>query len=189
MFQWCMYYLSCVPLWISIIFIDTMSLIHGTVSYKTEVISIVLIVVGFMIALGLVHRRLNPVKIGAERFRLKEATEEKFITAEFLATYIIPLFAFDFKTWEGVVLFGIYFFVFGWLCVYHNYLCTNIMLEILKYKTYSCIVIDDNKIEIVKKVISKKNLRLFQGESIYIKGLNNDYSFECFVEKDIDIQG
>ena len=37
------------------------------------------------------------------------AQEEKTITAEFLLSYILPLFTFDFRTWDGVFLFLIFY--------------------------------------------------------------------------------
>lgn len=182
MLQWSMYYLSFTPLWISIIFIEVMSLIHVTDSLWTEKIALIAIPVFFFAALIVMVRGLRTTKIGSQRYRIKEAREEKLITAEFLATFIIPLFTFDFTTWEGMGLFGFFFLVFGWLCVRHNYFCTNIMLDVLRYRIYEFKLVDSQNIEIERKIISKRDLRLCT-EIIYVRGINNDYSVDCFEKR------
>lgn len=188
LFQWCMYYLSFTPLWVSVIFMEIMSLWHGADNKGTEIVSLVMIPLVFIMAVNVMLRGLKPQKAGAVKYELEEAMEEKLITAEFLATFIIPLFAFDFTTWEGMALFGFFFLVFGWLCVRHNYFCTNIMLDVFKYRIYDCRLVDGQDIETERKIISKRNLKLCQDTYIYSKGLNNDYGFDCFELGDIEIE-
>ena len=178
-FQWSMYYLSFTPLWISVLFMEIMSLRQGTESKVTEIVSLVLIPVVFIVAIIEMRRGLKPTEVGSVKYELEEVNEEKLLTAEFLATYIIPLLAFDFSTWEGMVLFGFFFFVFGWLCVKHNYFCTNIMLDVFKYHIYDCKLVDGQKIETERKIISKRDLKTCLGTSIYSKSLNNDYGVDC----------
>mgnify|MGYP000320977530 FL=1 len=60
------------------------------------------------------------------------------ITAEYLLSYILPLFAFDFTKWDEVVKFLIFFLTFGYLCIKHNSFSVNIVLELLGYKMYDC---------------------------------------------------
>lgn len=187
-FQWSMYYLSFTPLWVSVIFIEIMSLWHGAEYKGTEIVSLVLIPVVFIVAIIMMRRGLKPTKTGAVKYELEEAVEEKLVTAEFLATFIIPLFAFDFTTWEGMALFGFFFLVFGWLCVHHNYFCTNIMLDAFKYRIYECKLVDGQEVEIERKIISKRNLKLCQDTYIFAKGLNNDYGFDCFEPGDIETE-
>lgn len=178
-FQWSMFYLSFVPLWISVLFQDIMSLIHGTESPLTEIISICLIPLLFFFTLHIMRKGLKPSVNETQMYYIDAAEEEKFLTAEFLFTYILPLFAFDFTSWEGVVLFGIFFTIFGCLCVRHNYFCTNVMLDVMKYRIYDCELTDSNDIPVKCKVISKRYLRTQVGEGIFLKRLNNDYSLHC----------
>lgn len=185
-FQWSMYYLSFAPLWVCVLFMNAMSLIHGTSSPWTERISILLIPTMFIIAFAVMKRHLKPNKSGSQKFGLETSSEEKLLTAEFLAAFILPLFAFDFTSWEGIALFSIFFFVFGWLCYRHNYFCTNIVLDISGYRIYDCGLVDSNDVEVRKKIISKRNLTMCTGTYIFAKGLNNDYSFDCFVKGDIE---
>ena len=183
-----MYYLSFTPLWISVLFMEIMSLWHGAEYKGTEIASLVLIPAVFIVAIIKLKRGLKSTKTGAVKYELEEASEEKLVTAEFLATFIIPLFAFDFTTWEGMALFGFFFLIFGWLCVHHNYFCTNIMLDVFKYRIYECRLVDGQGIEIERKIISKRNLKLCQGTYIFSKGLNNDYGYDCFEPGDIETE-
>lgn len=185
-FQWSMYYLAFAPLWICVLFMDVMSLIHGTQNPWTERISIILIPIAFLIALSVMKRHLKPDKRISQKNSLKSASEEKLLTAEFLATFIFPLFAFEFTTWEGMVIFAIFFFVFGWLCIRHNYFCTNIMLDVFGYRIYACDLVNSNDVQFEKKILSKRDLTLCTGTNIYAKGLNNDYSLDCFEDGDLE---
>lgn len=185
-FQWSMYYLSFTPLWISILFLNTMSLVHGEQSRGTEITSLIAIPLVFIFAVIIMFHGLKPKKVGSKKYEIEEANEEKLLTAEFLASFIIPLFVFDFATWEGMALFGFFFVVFGFLCVRHNYFCTNIMLDVFKYRIYDCKLIDGQEVELSQKVISRRNLKLCIGAFIYARALNNDYCYDCYEKGDID---
>lgn len=179
LFQWSMYYLSFAPLWLSVLFIDIMSILDGATNISVEWISIILIPIIFLISQYIMRRRLKPSRIGSQKYTLEKAEEEKFLTAEFLFSYIFPLFAFDFTTWRGMVLFALFFVIFGGLCVHHNYFCANVMLDVQKYTIYSCEITDINSVCFQKKIISKRDLRLYIGDEVYAKGINNDYFFDC----------
>ena len=178
-FQWSMFYLSFVPLWLCVLFQDMMSLIHKTEWPKTEIISICLIPFLFIIALYHMKKGLKPSTSETQMFHIDVVEEEKFLTAEFLFTFIFPLFAFDSTSWEGVVLFCIFFAIFGCICVRHNYFCTNVMLDVMKYRIYNCELTDANDVPVKYKVISKRYLRTQAGEGILLKQLNNDYCLDC----------
>jgi len=53
------------------------------------------------------------------------------------------------------------------------------MLNVFGYRIYDCKLVEAYNQNIERKIISKRNLKLCQGESIYAKGLNNDYSLDC----------
>ena len=84
-----------------------------------------------------------------------------------------------------MALFGFFFFVFGWLCVQHNYFCTNIMLDVFGYRIYECQLADMQEVETKQKIISKRDLRLCQG-ILYSKSLNNDYGYDCYQPGDME---
>ena len=59
----------------------------------------------------------------------------------------------------------------------HNNFSVNMLLEILKYNVYDCkIKMEENDLEIEKKIISKTNLSKYRGRIIKIENLNNEYS-------------
>lgn len=183
-FEWCMYYLSFTPLWVSILFINTMSFIHGAKHVWTEIISLILIPVGLFMSIIILKNSLTPTKENSYKFTLKYASEEKLATAEFLASFIVPLFAFDFTKWESMILFVFFYFVFGYLCVRHNYFCTNIVLDLFGYKIYDCKLSDTPGVIVSTKVISRRNLKACEGMTVYAKGLNNDYYYDCYQKGD-----
>lgn len=180
LFQLSMYFLSFFPLWISVLFMDGLSIARNTENLYTEWLSIIAIVVGLAVALAIMRNGLNGKKQDdCDRYELKESEEEKFITAEFLMSYIFPLFAFDFTVWDQVVLFLIFFLLFGFLCVRHNYFCVNIILDMQRYRIYRCTLENEDGKRVEKKVISRRVLKKGIATQVYFKALNNDYGVDC----------
>lgn len=183
-FQLSMYYLSFSPLWVSILFIEAMSIVHKADNIGVEILSIIFIPIFFIIALTIVKKNIKVSVVGSTEYVLCKAKEEKLMTAEFLGAYVIPLFAFDFVSWEGMLLFLFFFCVFGYLCIHHNYFCTNIVLDILKYRIYDCELTDMNGISSNIRVISTRNMRLHYTDAICLRKMNNEYSIDCCEDED-----
>ena len=183
-FEFSMYYLSFLPLWISIIVIDVISLGRGTENKWTEIISIPIIMLGIVLCSIVSYKWLTKKgNVNREKYRIEKAKEERFVTAEFLMSYVFPLYAFDFTQWDGVILFGLFFLIFYFLVHRHQYFCTNLALEICKYRIYQC----DLKIEkviISKRVVSRNELDGLVGKIVRTRKFNNDYHFEVGVEQD-----
>lgn len=180
-FFFCLYYTSFSPLWLSILFIDIKSIIDHQQQLKTEVCSIILIPSVWIITfLFLRHILLNNELEGTNTYILKNVHEEKSITSEYLLSYILPLFAFNFTQWDSVILFLIFFITLGYLCIKHNYFSVNIILEFLNYSIYLCELENNDKISIETNIISKRNLSANKGNTINIKSLNNEYKLDVY---------
>lgn len=174
-----MYYLSYTPLWISIIFIDTLSIYNNDTHTITEKCSIVTILVTFLIALFVLMRSFSKKnQNGVQEFNLDSIQEEKTITSEYLLSYILPLFAFDFTVWYQVVLFLLFFLTLGFLCIRHNYFSVNIVLEIIGYRFYKCDLLNEDGKIVQKSIVSREKLISHKTEAIRIRSLNNEYSFD-----------
>ena len=184
MFQLSMYYMSFVPLWISVIIMDLKSLWYDkTDNSWTEYISIACISICFVVSFYVMWNGLKAVGAqNSNQVELVEANEEKFLIAEFLMAYIFPLFAFDFTRWDGVVLFLLFFGIFGWQCIIHRYLCVNVVLDIMGYKIYNCILNNEGA-EIEKKILSKRNLRSEIKNKVVYTAINNDYVIDITESK------
>lgn len=79
----------------------------------------------------------------------------------------------------------IFCFVFGYLCVSYYYVYTNIVLDLFGYKNYECkLLLNSQYVTVSTKIISKRNLKACEGTSVYAKGLNNDYYFDCYRKGD-----
>ena len=178
-FSMSLYFVSFLPLWISVIFIDLKSIVGGATERWTEIISITCILVGMLISLIVLMVELTTHgKEGSTEYQLVKAKEAKTITAEFLLSYILPLFAFDFTQWDQVVLFLIFFCVLGFLCIRHNYFSVNIVLELVKFRFYECCLKNSDGIEIEGVVLSQRRLNGEVGKNVYLKQINNDYRLD-----------
>lgn len=175
----CMFFLSFAPLWVSVLFINIKSIVEATTPVTTEWLSIIVIGVLTIVSMLVLLIPLNVKKrAGIQKFRIIQAEEEKTITAEYLLSYILPLFAFDFREWNQVVLFLIYFLTLGYLCIRHNHLSVNIVLELFGYRFYKCELENEDKIVVNKNIISREKLINHKTQIISIKPLNNEYSLD-----------
>lgn len=125
-----------------------------------------------------INRKLRKGKEGTQPNIIIEAKEEKTITTEYLLSYILPLFAFDFTQWDGVVLFLLFFIVLGFLCIRHNNFYLNIILEIVNYRFYSCKCINEDGQKTMLIIISCRKLNNCIGDEIYLKALNNELKLD-----------
>lgn len=179
LFSFSLYYISFAPLWLSVLFIDLKSCIENSENLWTEKISIGCILIFAIVCLIvlLIELHTNDKESAVPQI-LKQAKEEKNITAEYLLSYILPLFAFDFTTWNGVILFLIFFFTLGFLCIKHNYFSVNIVLELANFRFYTCTFKNEDGIETEQTVISRRKLTGCIGEEVYLKSLNNEFKFD-----------
>lgn len=176
LFKLSIYFLSYIPLWCSVVFIDVLSILENDENLCTEFLGIFLIVIITLISGLIVQHEMSDLSDASrDIYTIKKATEKKTVTADFLLSYILPLFAFDFTRWDGVFLFGIFFLTIGYLCVSHNYFCVNIVLEMKKYHFYECTVLNSDEIERAITIISKEDLTSCEGKDIRMKVLNNEY--------------
>lgn len=172
-----MFFLSFCPLWISVLFVDIKSICEGNPNIWTEIISISLLLIVSIIALVVLKCELNPRNTSnPQEFRIVSAKEEKMITAEYLLSYILPLFAFDFTVWDEVVLFLIFFLVFAFLSIRHNYFSVNILLELLRYRFYSCELENEDNVSVSKIIVCQETLSAQIGNVIFVRTINNEYS-------------
>lgn len=179
LFSFSLYFISFAPLWVSVLFIDIKSCFENEEDLWTEIISIICIFILTVVCLIVLRLELYAKnKENSSSQKLECATEEKTITAEYLLSYILPLFAFDFTVWNETVLFLIFFCTLGFLCIKHNYFSVNIFLELLNFHFYTCTFKNDDDIETKQSVISHRKLTAHKGETIYLKSLNNEYKLD-----------
>ena len=101
---------SFFPLWIAILILDIKSLFENKEYLFTEIASIICILVFFSISVIVLVCKINKAKNGkAQIFLIESVQKQKSVTAEFVLTFIMPLIAFDFTHWYGVLLFAIFF--------------------------------------------------------------------------------
>ncbi|MCD7883031.1 MAG: hypothetical protein LUI87_04895 [Lachnospiraceae bacterium] len=174
-------YLSYTPLWISILFVDSVSLFWDkTATPWTERISIVVIILAYIVSIPNLIASLRGLnKEGAEpSLTIKHCKEDKTVAMEYLLSFILPMFAFDFTLWTQVVLFLIYYLVLGILCLRHNLLVANIILEFSGYRFYHIVAEDSYRIEVERDVISRERLTNKLEEEIFLRAINDDVYYD-----------
>jgi len=138
-FKVAMFYTSFIPLWITILFIDILSIIRDGSSPYTEIIEIVLILLGLLFSILIITKTITSVSHEhGVKYKIIHAEQEKGITSEFLLSYILPLFAFNFTQWDGAIMFSVYYGILMFLCVRNNNVYANLFFEIRNYKFYNC---------------------------------------------------
>ena len=120
--------------------------------------------------------------------KITKARRANKLTAEFLLAYVLPMIAFDYSTWEGIVLFLVYFYVLSLLCIRNNNVYTNIFFELKDYKMYECDIecriLDKTSKHINCLVISKHNLTQALPRKIQYFDFDNYIYIETGVDKD-----
>lgn len=176
-FSLCMYFISFAPLWLSVAFIDIKSLVFNKEYVMTEKISLILIGIAFFscVVIIVVWMRLSKGKEGGETGTVICAKENKLATIEFLLSYVLPLCAFNFAVWDGVVLFLLFFVIFGILNVKHNYFGMNIAFELMRFRLYECTIKNDDDVDVQRIVVSQRNLCNSIGDTVFLKSINNEY--------------
>lgn len=179
LFPYSLYFMSFLPLWVSVLFIEIRSIFTKEPGIATEIGMIVFIFVGTIASWIVLTKQLkalhdeHPVKK-----TILNATEQKALSVEFLLSYILPLFAFDFTKWDQVVLFGFFFVIVGYLCISHNMYCANLVLDVMKYRFYDCEIENADGISSTIVIISQRPLTSMVKQQVPISTLNNDYSFD-----------
>lgn len=178
-FKWALFYTSFSPLWLTIVFIDVINIINSGKNLTTEYISISVILITFIITVKIIHKSIKRISEASfQMYIIKDAIQEKGITSEFLLSYILPLFAFDFTSWVSVVQFLFYFFVLSFLCIRNNNIYANVILEIFKYKFYSCelaLEAEKDNEQINAIVISNKNLCSKKNHTVQASKLDSPF--------------
>lgn len=174
-----MFITSFLPLWLSIIFMDFISIFYMKANnIKTEIISIIIILVLLIISMYkiLKIRNIYDKKVSHSIY-ISDINIEKKLTTEHLLSYVLPLFAFDFTLWYDCVKFLIYFLSILLLCVKNDNVYINIFLEIMGYKVYSCKAKFNTEENYQIYIISKEIMVFKNGHILNIIELNKPFYF------------
>lgn len=180
-FSLCLFHTSFAPLWFSIFIIDIMRCTGNSPIPMTECISIGCILTSFIISIFLLFGKLRSIgkdKENTTQYKLITVTEEKTIYSEFLLSYILPLFAFDFSKWDHIVLFLLFYLMLAFLCIRHNYFNVNIILEFANYRFFTCTIENEDHIQLEKRILSQYCLTGCIGDNIILKSFNNEYKLD-----------
>ena len=187
LFKIAMFITSFLPLWITVLFIDTLSILQNSANLYTEIIGIVLIVLMNLLSILVIYRSMASIQPSEyKKYRVIEAKQEKGLTSEFLLSYVLPLFAFSFTTWDGAIQFLIYFVVLAFLCYRNNNVYANLIFELRRYKFFDCElqwISELNLSPIQVMLISKNNICAQKGNTIEAASLNKPFYLTKLLEE------
>lgn len=135
----------------------------------TEIISVCLILLLTILSIIVLRLSLSTKRRAyARKYTIDEVEEEKTITSEYLLSYILPLFAFDFTLWRQVVLFLIFFITLAILSIKHNHFGANVILDLFGYRFYKCKLSNENNKAVEKLIISREKLINYKNTKIIV---------------------
>ena len=105
-----------------------------------------------------------------EIIEIENPNKNRTLTAEYLFTYVLPLFAFDINKMSNLLCLIIYLLTIMFLVYKNSNLIGNIYLDLRKYYYYTCT--SNNKNEII--IISKSDLKYYENDKIKVIWINND---------------
>lgn len=178
LFKLAIFLTSFLPLWITILFIEIVSIYkkEKNANLTIEYIMIAIIVTILVFSFICVCRALK--KVHSSRLRpyiIRETKLESGVSTEFLLSYILPLIAFDFTVWEQIIQFSFFFLILTFLCVRNNNVYVNVWLEVIGYRFYSCQLVweaEPNTEAIDGLVLSKVDLASRKGTVVELLNLN-----------------
>lgn len=173
---------SFFPLWIAVLILDIKSIFENKEYLFTEIASIIGIVIFFSISAIVLVCKINKAKRKnrkAQIFLIESVQKQKSVTAEFVLTFIMPLIAFDFTHWYGVLLFAIFFSLLSFLCAKHSYFSVNVLLELFGYRFFVCnLMSESGNCSVEKTIISRDALSAKINTNIHISSINNEFAIE-----------
>ena len=180
LFKVAMFFTAFIPLWLTVLFLDVMNIADkSNNSIGSEVMGIGCIGIGLLLSTIIIFCSMRGVEErDYAKYKILSVEQEKGITSEFLLSYILPLFAFDFTKWISVIEFLIYFLILAFLCVRNNNVYANLLFEVKKYKFYTCEmqwVAEADATPISMTVISKKPLTAHKGNIIEVAALKKPF--------------
>ena len=121
----------------------------------------------------------------AKNVFVEDIEERKVMSAEVLLSYVLPLLAFDFGSWVGMVQFLLFFFVLLLLQVRHHAITGNVFLELLGYRFYDCKYYneeashnEETRIAKDAKLITRRYLGGEDGVKLNVAFLNDQVALE-----------
>ena len=197
-FNWDMFITSFVPLWLFIFLCDLFDIFENAITAistqknfiniicyitfesLTQLISIVIILIIVILSIFGVTNYFKKLESSKQILKgtIRNARKSNKQSSDFFLAYIIPLIAFDFSELRSIILFVFYFAILAFLCIRNNNIYTNIMLELMKYRMYTCDierVFPGNKIKVFTDslVISKEDLSSIVGKKLKLADLEN----------------
>lgn len=130
-------FLDFLPLWIIVMFLDGKALFYDHVVCRgAEWCGLVGCGCGVLVAAIVVWLGVLEKKQDRETIQIVKVKENKKLTSEVLLSYVLPLLAFNFGTWVGLVQFLVFFICIVLLNLRSNSITANVVFGLIGYRFY-----------------------------------------------------
>ncbi len=120
----------------------------------------------------LIFRRVAK-KINQKKVNIKEMKDKTSDALNYVFPYIIAFIGFEFQTWQDWVMFLLLIFIIFTIYTNSNLIFINPMLNLIGYKIYKIVTIDNSSIIILskKKKIDKNSILTIKNisDNIYLE--------------------
>ena len=184
MFSISLTFLNFLPLWLLVLVREGKSFSEHSPCRGAEWCVIVGILAGTLFTwsyvIGEIGKALGNAPKPGEKCVIDNIRERKTLTAEMLLTYVLPLWAFHFTEWRGVLEFLVFFLVIVGLAAKHMDMSGSLFLELLGYRYYDCEVkkvidggVSAAAVGETRMVLVKGTLGSANGSSWYLRTMND----------------
>ena len=165
------FFVSMLPLWISILvkycfkiyyYIENRDVAKITfcqIVTRCQFIFALFVIITFLLSYVSLIKYLNDFNDYMDEIKVfKSVSRGRTLTLGFVITYVLPLFAFNFWQFEGLILFLVYFFTLSILVIKNRVFDGNIVLECMGFNFYKCKIDNSDEICVVSKREIEKNI-------------------------------
>lgn len=166
------YHVSLFPLWVSVLFIEIKSYFSKDYDNYTEILTVIALI--FITISSLIIMLINMPSKGVKPNGYKTlltVNGRRVLLVEFLLSNLLPLSAFNFTQWDGVVLFGFFYSIIAIININYRHLDPSFILELMGYRQYECSVEDKSGMVLI---IADSSTHLKEGQKIGYKKLRNN---------------
>ena len=155
-----------------------MSIRDGNKHITVEWLALIIIFLCMIICCILFRRIICSAEIEEGRmYQIINLKPLKWISSEYLLSYVIPLIAFDFTKWQDMAKFLVLWGFLFYLCLRYWQMPVA-WLGVIGYYATECKLNTLDGQTIYKTIISKKPLVQMQGDSIFLNDIDNEHMIQ-----------
>ena len=173
-----LFFSSFIPLWLVIIYMDAVSIYQNNSNILIETIIIPIISILILLSLTDMFLEIRHFKkFDGHKRIVCFAEKDKDILPTFIFSFALPLCAFNFTQYDGVISFLLFFIPIMIICIRNNIVFPNAALMIVGYNYYKCRFDEDVNGRLFSVATKQKDIEANIGAEVITYQINNDAQF------------